>query len=65
VGINVVVDQALVEEARRLTGLENANDAVEAVLKRVVAGRRKNKDLLDLVGKVEFAPDYDPEALRS
>ena len=64
-GINVVIDEKLVEEVRTITGLTDSNAAIEHLLRRVLLGRRKHKDLLDLVGKIDFYEGYDPKSLRS
>jgi Arc/MetJ family transcription regulator len=64
-GVNVTVDEKLVEEAKRLTGLASESAAVEQLLQRLFAGRNKHKALLDLVGKVEFHEGYDPRSIRS
>jgi Arc/MetJ family transcription regulator len=64
-GSNVTVDEKLLEEVRTLTGLPDNSAAVEQILRRVLAGRRSNKDLLDLVGKIQFCEGYDPRSLRS
>ena len=58
------IDDELVRAAQELTGEEDERAAVESMLRKSVAARRKNKDLLDLVGKVEFYEGYDPKALR-
>jgi Bacterial antitoxin of type II TA system, VapB len=64
-GINITVDETLVAEARRLTGMSEDSAAVDEVLRRLFAGRSKHADLLDLVGKVQFFDGYDPKQMRS
>jgi Arc/MetJ family transcription regulator len=64
-GINVVIDDKLVAEIKSITGQSSDSAAIDQVLRRIVAGRQKHKDLVDLVGKVEFHDGYDPRALRS
>ena len=64
-GINVTLDDKLVAEAKRITGLTGDREAIEQVLRRVGAGRDKHRSLFDLVGKVRFYEGYDPRALRS
>jgi Arc/MetJ family transcription regulator len=64
-GINVIIDDKLVAEIKAITGQSSDSAAIDQVLRRIVAGRRKHKDLVDLVGKVEFHEGYDPKALRS
>ena len=63
-GINVTVDEKRREEIRTMTGLPENSAAVELVLRRHLAVRQKNRDILDLVGKVKFYEGYDPKALR-
>ncbi len=63
-GTNIEIDEKLVAEARKLTGLGADGAAVEEVLRRLFAGREMHADLLALVGKVKFQPDYDPKSLR-
>jgi Arc/MetJ family transcription regulator len=58
------LDDDLVEQAIRLTGLTTKREVVDLALRELVQ-RRKRKDLLDLVGKVTIAEDYDYKALRS
>ena len=63
--INVALDEALIDEVRKLTGLKSDTEVVERVLRRYVAGRYKHKDLLDLVGKIDFHDGFDPKTIRS
>ena len=60
---NIVLDDELVEEAARLTGITTKKDLVHEAL-RVLIATRKRKRLLDLEGKIQFAPGYDYKALR-
>ena len=52
-----------VEEAARLTGITTKKDLVHEALRVLIATRRR-KSLLDLEGKIQFAPGYDYKALR-
>ena len=61
--MTMVVDEKLAEEARRLGGYTSVPEAVTAALEEFVQ-RRKQSAILDLVGKVEYDPDYDYKALR-
>jgi hypothetical protein len=67
-GVNVKVDERWVEEARKLTGLQDESAAIEAVLKRLFdnspAARRPIDEMLDLEGSDILRPDYDYKALR-
>lgn len=60
---NIDLDDALVAEAQRLTGIETKKGVVDAAL-RCLVDTRKRKSLLDLKGKIELAPGYDHRALR-
>ncbi len=76
----VEADEALLEEARKLTGAASSEEAVEAALK-VLLGRQSGRNaggrgdtassrettavsLTELVGKVRFYEGFDPRKLR-
>lgn len=61
---NIVLDDDLLSAAIRVTGLKTKKDVVHEALRLLVATRTR-KSLLDLVGKIEFAPGYDYKALRA
>ena len=61
---NIVLDDELVAEAARVSGIKTKRELVHEAL-RVLVETRKRKSLLDLVGKVELAPDYDYKKLRT
>ena len=60
---NIVLDDDLVEEAARLSGIRTKKDLVHEALRVFIATKRR-KSLLDLAGKIQFAPGYDYKALR-
>jgi Arc/MetJ family transcription regulator len=60
---NIVLDDALVREAAELTGIRTKKALVHEALKALVASR-KRRSLLDLRGKIHFAPGYDHRKLR-
>lgn len=60
---NIVLDDALVEEAARLTGIRTKRELVDVALRELVRARRR-RSLLELAGKVRFARGYDPKKLR-
>lgn len=64
-GINVVIDEALVAEARRLTGLTSDSAAIEEILRRAAARRRPIDGMLELAGTNPLRDDYDHKALRA
>lgn len=61
---NIVLDDDLVAEASRLSGITTKKELVHEALRVLIASKRR-KNLLDLQGKIEFAPDYDDKARRS
>lgn len=64
-GINVTIDEKLVDEAKLATGLTDGQAAIEMIVRRVLTGRRKHQALLDLAGQIQFYDGYDPRAIRS
>ena len=61
---NIVLDDKLVAEAMRLTGVKTKRQAVDLALRTLVDERRR-KDLRELRGKVRFQDAYDPHQTRS
>jgi Arc/MetJ family transcription regulator len=60
---NIVLDDELVAEAARLSGIKTKRELVHEALRTFVESH-KRKSLLGLVGKVELAPEYDYKRLR-
>jgi Arc/MetJ family transcription regulator len=60
---NIVLDDELVAEAARLTGITTKRELVHEAL-RVLIQVRRRRSLLELQGKIEFAPGYDHKRLR-
>ena len=60
---NIVLDHELVAEAARLSGISTKKELVHEAL-RVLIATKKRKSLLDLRGKIELAPGYDPAGLK-
>jgi Arc/MetJ family transcription regulator len=60
---NIVLDENLVNEALRISKLKTKRELVHEALKEFVENHTR-LDLLDLSGKIVFAPDYDYKALR-
>ncbi len=60
---NVVIDDELLEEAKKLSGAKTKREVIAMALEEFVASR-KRKELLNLAGKVKFREDYDYKALR-
>lgn len=61
--ITLNLDEALLSEAFQLTNLANQEELVNLALQELVRSRRK-KNLLDLAGRIQFAPNFDHKALR-
>ena len=61
---NIVLDDALIAEAMRLTGVHTKKEAVDRALRELVA-RHAQRALRDLRGRGLIAPDYDVRAVRS
>jgi len=60
---NIVLDDDLVKKAARLTGIKTKRALVREALRSLVETRER-RSLLDLAGKIAFAPGYDHKALR-
>jgi Arc/MetJ family transcription regulator len=60
---NIVLDDDLVEEASRLTGIVVKKDLIHEAL-RVLIANRKRRSLLTLDGEISFSKKYDYKKLR-
>ncbi len=60
---NIVIDDNLMEQAMRLSGLSTKKEVVERALLEFVQ-RRSRKDLSELQGKILFDGEYDYKAKR-
>ncbi len=60
---NIVLDENLVTEALKLSGVRTKKELVHQALREFVENK-KRRSLLDLEGKVKFAPNYDYKELR-
>lgn len=61
---NLAIDPKLIDLALEVSGERSKKAAVTKALQEFVA-RRRQKRLLDLVGKLEWDHDYDYKAERS
>jgi Arc/MetJ family transcription regulator len=61
---NIVIDDALVEEAFAVSSVKTKRELVDRALREFVA-RHKRKDLMELYGSDGMDPDYDYKAARS
>ena len=55
---NLNLDDALLEEAVKLSGKRTKRDAVNAALQEFVS-RRKQRRVLELFGKLDWDPRFD------
>jgi Arc/MetJ family transcription regulator len=60
---NLALDDALIEQAKRIGKHKTKKEAVTAALEEYVKNR-KQQAILDLEGTIEYYPDYDHKALR-
>ncbi|MEG3862395.1 type II toxin-antitoxin system VapB family antitoxin [Microcoleus sp. herbarium12] len=61
--ITLNLDESLLNEALLLTNLTAQEELIKLALQELVRSRRQ-KNLLDLAGQIQFAPDFDHKALR-
>jgi Bacterial antitoxin of type II TA system, VapB len=61
---NLSIDPELLERALEVSGERTKKAAVTRALEEFIA-RRKQKRLLELMGKLEWQPDYDYKKDRS
>jgi Arc/MetJ family transcription regulator len=61
---NIVLDDELIAEAMRVTGLRTKKKVVERALRELVA-RHRQRALRDLIGRDLIDPDYDVCAVRA
>lgn len=61
---NLSLDPKLIEQAVKVSGERTKKAAVTRALEEFIA-RRRQKHLLDLMGKLEWDTDFDYKAERS
>ena len=61
---NIVLDDNLINEAIKLTGINTKRELVNLALKEFVQNHKK-KDLFKLAGQLEFRDDFDHKSARS
>ncbi len=61
---NLSIDPALIDEALRVSGEKTKKAAVTRALEEFIA-RRRQKSLLELMGRLEWDTKYDYKAERS
>ena len=60
---NLKINPKLLDEAKRVGGFRTKKDAVNQALTEFIQHRRQ-LDILDLEGKIDFFEDYDHKVLR-
>jgi len=60
---NIDIDEELIAEATRLTGIKTKKDLVHQAL-RLLIDSKKRRSIFELEGKIQFAPGYDYKAAR-
>ena len=60
---NLAIDDALLEEARRIGGQKTKRATVTEALNEYIQ-RRKQQGIVDLFGKIDVDPKYDYKAQR-
>jgi hypothetical protein len=60
---NLSIEPGLIEEALKVSGERTKKAAVTKALQEFIA-RRRQKRLLDLMGRLEWDPSYDYKAER-
>jgi Arc/MetJ family transcription regulator len=61
---NLSIDPDLLERAYEVSGLKTKKAAVTQALKEFIA-RREQARVLDLFGRLEWAPEFDYKTARS
>ena len=60
---NLAIDDTLIDEARRIGGHKTKKEAVTAALDEYIRWR-KQLEILDYAGTIDFDPDYDYKKMR-
>jgi hypothetical protein len=61
---NLAIDEKLLCEALRISGLKTKKDTVNEALKEYIL-RRKQGEIVELFGSISYAEDYDYKKLRT
>ena len=61
---NIVIDDALLEEAFKYTDVKTKKDVIHLALQELVDNHKK-LSLLELKGSISLADDYDYKTLRT
>ncbi len=60
---NLAIDDNLLKIAQKISGLKTKKETVNLALKEFIQ-RRKQEEIINLFGKIEYGNDYDYKKLR-
>ena len=60
---NLAIDDKLIVQAQKLCGLKTKKDTVTLALREFIS-RRKQEEILDLFGSIDYNPGYDHKKHR-
>ncbi|OHD68720.1 MAG: antitoxin [Spirochaetes bacterium RBG_16_49_21] len=60
---NLAIDDKLINQAKKISGLKTKKDTVTLALKEFIS-RRKQEEIIDLFGTIEYNSDYNYKKLR-
>jgi GTP-binding protein EngB required for normal cell division len=60
---NLAIDDKLIDEARRVGNHKTKKETVTTALQEYIQ-RRKQLDILKLLGTIDYDPDYDYKKMR-
>jgi hypothetical protein len=60
---NLAINAELINEAKRIGGHRTKKEAVSIALKEYIQ-HRKQKGIINLFGKIDYAEDYDYKEMR-
>ncbi len=61
---NLAIDDKLLILAQGIAGIKTKKDTVNLALKEFIQ-RRKQEEIIDIFGKIDFAEDYDYKQMRN
>ena len=61
---NLAIDEELLIKALHISGLKTKKETVNQALKEFIQ-RRKQEEIIDLFGTIQFDDDYDYKKLRN
>ena len=61
---NLAIDEDLLIKALHISGLKTKKETVNQALKEFIQ-RRKQEEIIDLFGTIQFDDDYDYKKLRN